>query len=193
MESISINLILLPLAIFFIRIIDVSLGTIRIIFINRGVKVVSALLGFVEILVWLFAVTQIIQNLNSPIHYIAYAAGFGMGNFVGVSIEKKLSYGHRIITIITQIDSTKLIESFKRLKYGVTVIRGEGKNGPVKIIFSIVKKNQVARAIEAIKQFNPNAFYTMEDIKMVREDVYEGENKKTKLSAIGRAFFQKRK
>ena len=111
MESTFINLILLPLAIFFIRIIDVSLGTIRLIFISRGIRAVSAVLGFIEVLVWLLAVSQIMQNLNSPIHYIAYAAGFGMGNFVGVSIEKKLSYGNRIITVITKKDATPLLKN----------------------------------------------------------------------------------
>jgi len=183
----------LPAAIFFIRIVDVSLATVRLIFISRGIRFFSAILGFFEVLVWLVAVSQIIQNLNSPVHYIAYAAGFGMGNFVGVSIEKRLSYGHRIITVITQKDSSQLIESFRRLKYGVTAIGGEGAKGPVKLIFSVVRKGQVETAIKAIKKFNPKAFYTIEDIKTVSEEAEMAQMKKAGLPAFARTILLKRK
>lgn len=193
MESIILNLMVLPAAIFFIRIVDVSLATVRLIFISRGIRFFSAILGFFEVLVWLVAVSQIIQNLNSPVHYIAYAAGFGMGNFVGVSIEKRLSYGHRIITVITQKDSSQLIESFRRLKYGVTAIGGEGAKGPVKLIFSVVRKGQVETAIKAIKKFNPKAFYTIEDIKTVSEEAEMAQMKKAGLPAFARTILLKRK
>ena len=179
--------------IFFIRIVDVGLATIRLIFISRGIRVVSAILGFIEVLVWLVAVSQIMQNLHSPIYYIAYAAGFGMGNFVGVSIERKLSYGNRIVTVITRRDSTSLLQALKHLGHGITVVGGEGESGPVKIIFSVVKKKQVFKVIETVKKFNPNAFYTVEDIRTVNEDSYSGETKKTRFPQSLRKFLIKRK
>ncbi|MCK5450803.1 MAG: DUF2179 domain-containing protein [Candidatus Omnitrophica bacterium] len=158
-----------PLLIFFIRIADVSMGTMRIIFISRGIRYLAAILGFFEILIWLFAISQIMQNLNSPLHYIAYAAGFGMGNFVGITIERKLSMGNRVVRIVTGKDAAELVEVLKAKKYGVTSIDGEGVIGPVKLIFSVVKRNHVADLIGVIKEFNPNAFFTVEDIRFVNE------------------------
>lgn len=168
------GLVILPIVIFFIRIIDVSLGTIRLIFVSRGVRIFAAVLGFFEVLVWLMAVSEIMKNLHSPILYIAYAAGFGMGNFIGISIENKLSYGHRIITAVTQKDSTELRGYLKSLGCGITMIDGEGERGPVKIIFTVVRKNQVENVVAAINKFNPNAFYTIEDIRKAREGAYPG-------------------
>ena len=188
-----LNLIFLPLAIFFVRIVDVSLGTIRVIFISRGIRIFSAILGFFEVLIWLFAVGQIMRNLDSPMHYIAYAAGFGMGNFVGISIEKKLSYGHRIITLVTQKDATALVQSLRGLGFNLTILGGEGKMGPVKIIFSVVKKGQVGMVLKAIQKFNPNAFYTIEDIKAINEDAPAAKNGGSWLPAAFRAVFQKMK
>ena len=165
-----ISYILVPALIFFIRVADVSMGTLRIIFISRGIRYFAAILGFVEVLIWLFAISQIMQNLNSPIHYIAYAAGFGMGNFVGISIERKLSLGSRTVRIVTRKDATDLVRSLREEGYGVTSVDGEGSSGPVKLIFTIVKRHQVGEVLEIVRKFNPNAFFTVEDIRFIQED-----------------------
>lgn len=165
-----INYILVPLLIFFVRILDVSLGTIRTIFISRGLRYVSAVIGFFEILIWLFAISQIMHNLTSPIHYIAYALGFSMGNFVGVTIERALSVGNRVVRIITRKDAKELVRVLREKGYGVTSIDAEGSEGaPVKLIFSIVRSNHVPHLIKVIKRFSDNAFFTVEDVKFVTD------------------------
>ncbi len=165
-----INYVFLPGLIFLMRIADVSMGTIRIIFVSRGIKIFAAILGFFEVLIWLFAISQIMKNLNNPMHYVAYAAGFGMGNFVGISIEKWLSMGNRTVRIITKKDAADLIRALRAKGFGVTSIDGEGADGMVKLIFTVLRRNHVSDVVKLIKKFNPNAFYTVEDIRYVRED-----------------------
>ncbi len=168
LNSGTFNFIILPLLIFAIRIIDVSMGTLRIIFISRDIRVLSAVFGFFEVLIWLFAISHVMRNLNSPVYYVAYAAGFSMGTFVGVTIERAFSYGNRIIQIITNKDSSQLVKNLREREYGVTGIAGEGVSGPVRLIFTVVKKNKVGCVLDIIRRFDSNAFYTIEDVKYVR-------------------------
>ena len=85
--------IILPILIFIARVCDVSIGTMRIIFISRGAKILAPLLGFFEILIWLVAIGKVMQNLDNIACYVAYAGGFATGNFVGIRIEEKLAMG----------------------------------------------------------------------------------------------------
>jgi uncharacterized protein YebE (UPF0316 family) len=164
-----IGYVVVPLLIFLIRIADVSMGTLRIIFISRGIRYFAAILGFFEVLIWLIAIGQIMKNLNSPIHYIAYAGGFGIGNYVGITIERKLSLGSRIVRIVTQKDALGLVNALNQKGYGVTSIDGKGARGPVKVIFSVVRREDVQKLVELIKKFNPNAFFTVEDVRFINE------------------------
>jgi len=107
--------ILLPILIFFARVGDVSLGTIRIIFISKGIKYLAPLIGFFEILIWLVAISQIMQNLTNIYYYIFYAGGFATGNLVGIIIEEKLSIGTVAIRIITRKDAEELTNALKKL------------------------------------------------------------------------------
>jgi uncharacterized protein YebE (UPF0316 family) len=160
---------LIPLLIFLARVADVSIGTIRIMFISRGMRTISSLLGFFEILIWLVAISQIMKNLTNVTNYIAYAAGFGMGNFVGMSIERKLSLGNLMIRAVTKNNGTELVKFLRSKGYGATGVSAEGTTGPVKVIFTVVRRKDVEKVIEIIKKFNPNAFYTIEDIRLVAE------------------------
>lgn len=161
--------IILPLLIFFARIFDVSLGTIRIIFVSKGIKYLAPLIGFFEILIWLLAIGQIIQNLTNVYYYIFFAGGFAMGNLVGMIIEEKLSIGIVGIRIITRQDATKLIDNFKKSDFGITVVDAKGSKGRVKIIFTVVNRQNFQNVIKLVKQYNPKAFYSVEDIRYVSE------------------------
>ena len=180
-----VSYVLIPILILLIRVADVSIGTLRIIFISRGIRYFAAILGFFEVLIWLFAISQIMQNLNSPIHYIAYAAGFGIGNFVGISIERRLSLGNRTVRIITRKDATDLVQALRGEGYGVTSVDGEGASGPVKLIFTIVRRHQAVQVLEIVRKFNPNAFFTVEDMRFVQE------NTSSLLQASSESIFQR--
>jgi uncharacterized protein YebE (UPF0316 family) len=164
--------VVLPLLIFFARILDVSLGTLRIIFVSRGLKYLAPLVGFFEVLIWLLAIRVIMQNLNNFACYIAYAAGFATGNFVGIFIEKRLAIGNLIIRVITRKDATPLIEHLRSRGYGVTSIKAEGSEGDVHIIFLIIKRHNLEAITGIIKDFNPNAFYTVEDVRLVSKGIF---------------------
>jgi uncharacterized protein YebE (UPF0316 family) len=163
--------VILPLLIFFARITDVSLDTLRIIFIHKHLRYWAALCGFFEVLIWLMVIRQIFQQLNNPLCFIAYPAGFAAGNIVGLMIENRISLGKVIIRTITRHDADELIVFLKSAGYGVTIIDAEGTSGPVKVIFTIVERSDIRNVVETIKKYNPTAFYSVEDIRYVSESV----------------------
>lgn len=186
--------VFLPILIFVARVADVTLGTARLIFVARGYKTVAPLIGFVEILIWILAIGQIMQNLSNPICYIAYAAGFATGNYVGMLWVERLSIGRVMVRIVTQKDSTQLVDALRERNYGCTVVDGEGQQGPVKIIFTIVPRRHLNPVIETIQQFNPQAFYSIEDAGDVQSGIFPA-NKPSHLLrlTIGRFPFRKGK
>ena len=163
--------LILPLLIFLARVADVSIGTVRLIFISRGLKYLAPLVGFFEILIWLLAIGQIMKNLSNPACYIAYAGGFAMGNFVGLWIAERLSLGVVLIRVVTKKDATELVEYLTSADCGVTSIDGHGATGQVKVVFTIVPRREVKRVVDLIKKFNPNAFYTVEEVGYLEKGV----------------------
>lgn len=161
--------IVLPLLIFSARVCDVSFGTLRIIFSTRGYRLRATILGFFEVSIWLLALSQIFQHLHNPVYYIMYAGGFVSGIYVGMYIEQKMALGIQIIRIITRRDASELIEHLKSEGHGITVIDGEGAQGPVKIIFSLIKRKELPNIIHTINRFNPNAMFSVEDVRMVAQ------------------------
>ena len=162
----------LPLLIFWARVLDVSLGTVRVIFISRGFKYLSPLIGFFEILIWLLAIGQIMKNLSNPVCYIAYAGGFAMGNYVGIRIADRLSLGIVLIRVVTKEDASQLVELLKSAIYGVTSVDGHGTAGQVKVVFTIVPRKEVKRVADLIRKFNPKAFYSIEEVSFVEKGIF---------------------
>ncbi|MFB0555610.1 MAG: DUF2179 domain-containing protein [Phycisphaerae bacterium] len=164
--------IVIPLLIFVARVIDVSMGTVRVIFVSRGLKYLAPVVGFFEILIWLLAIGQIMKNLSNPACYIAYAGGFAIGNFVGIYIAEKLSLGIVLIRVITKKDAAPLVEFLKAENYGVTSVDGHGTSGQVQVVFTIVPRREVRSVVELIKKFNPHAFYTIGEVGLVERGIF---------------------
>jgi uncharacterized protein YebE (UPF0316 family) len=164
--------VILPSLIFISRILDQSIGTLRVIFVSKGLKKLAPIFGFFEVIIWLLAVTQVMKHLNNPMSYLAYGAGFAMGNYIGIMIEEKLSLGTLLVRIIPKKDTTALIDHLRAEGFGVTVIDAQGAKGMVKIVFTIIKRKNVRKVVSAINQFNPNAFYTLEEVKTVKEGYF---------------------
>jgi len=171
-NSQGFTLVLLPLLIFVARVCDVTLGTIRIIFVSRGQKILAPLVGFVEILIWLTAIGKIMQNLGNLYCYLAYAAGFAAGNFVGICIEEKLAMGVFLIRIITKKEAADLIAGLNSEGYGATSIAAQGSTGRVAIVYSVIKRGDLEQVLQIIKHFNPKAFYSIEDVRFVSRGVF---------------------
>ena len=163
---------ILPLLIFLARILDVSLGTMRIVFVSRGLKYLAPITGFFEVIIWLLAIRVIMQNLNNAVCYFAYGAGFAMGTFIGIKIESKMALGTSVVRIITSNDAAELIDFLRSKNYGVTSIDAHGSQGNVNIIYMIIKRQSFKEVSEIIQRFNPKAFYTVEDIRTVSKGIF---------------------
>lgn len=162
------ELLLNFLFIFLSRIVDVSLGTVRIILVSKGMKIQSSVLGFFEVLIWIVVVAQVIKYVSSPIYYVAFAAGFACGNFIGMTIENKIALGSVIVRIITRMEAFLLVDTLRKEKFAVTSIDAKGKDGAVKVIFGIIRRKDLKKFIKIVNHYNPMAFYTIEDVREVR-------------------------
>ncbi|MFV0590575.1 MAG: DUF2179 domain-containing protein [Draconibacterium sp.] len=171
-DSSLFTYVLLPALIFFSRVMDVTIGTIRIVMVSKGHKLWAPILGFFEVLIWLVAITKIMQNLDNWMCYIAYGLGFAAGNYVGLIIEEKMALGIVKLQIITRKEASKLIENLKAAGYGITHHNAQGSSEKVSIIHSIIKRSEIKKVEAIVKTTNPKAFYSIEDIKFVNEGVF---------------------
>lgn len=186
--------IILPVLIFIARICDVSLGTIRVIFVSRGYRHLAPILGFFEISIWLFAIGQIMRDINDISIYLAYAAGFAAGTYAGITLEEKLSLGTVLVRVITKRDSADLIDALKGARYGLTTHGADGAQGPVTIVFTVVSRQDLPHVVGIIKQFNPHAFYSVEDVRHASEGVFPAREGSVLRSYLDpRRFFSKKK
>jgi uncharacterized protein YebE (UPF0316 family) len=172
---------ILPLLIFLARICDVSLGTLRIIFVAKGKKNIAPFLGFFEVLIWIIAISKIMQNLDYYINYVAYAAGFATGNLVGMLIEEKLALGIQMIRVFTSDGGMDLVRSLNSNGFGATSVEAQGAKQKVFLVYSIVHRNELEKVLEIINCFNPRAFYTIEDVKAVNEGIFTPRKQKNVL------------
>jgi uncharacterized protein YebE (UPF0316 family) len=165
--------VVLPLLIFFARICDVSLETIRVIYISKGIKYLAPIIAFFEIVIWLLAIEVVMNDLANIANFFAFAFGFAFGTYIGLVIEEKLSIGMVIMRIITTEESNEAIISFmKEENYGVTCMDAKGSRGNVKMILSLVNRVDVPRIKAHIEKTNPQAFFSIEDVRYVNEGVF---------------------
>jgi uncharacterized protein YebE (UPF0316 family) len=162
----------MPLLIFMARICDVSIGTIRIIFVSKGKKNIAPILGFFEVLIWITAISKIMENLNNYINYVAYAAGFATGNLIGMIIEEKLAMGIQMIRVFTSERGAELVQILNNSGFGATVIEAYGAKEKIQLIYSIVNRKELGKALEIVNDFNPQAFFTIEDIREVNQGIF---------------------
>lgn len=162
-----LNYVVIPLFIFFARICDVSINTLRIIFMLHSRKYIATILGFFEAAIWLLAISQIFQNLGSWQTFLAYAGGYAMGIFVGMMIEERLAIGNVVVRVITAKPADELIGFFREKHMRFTSLEGESGDGPVNVLFTVMKRERLPVILEAIKKHNPQAMYTVEGVKKV--------------------------
>lgn len=162
----------IPILIFLGRISDVSMGTLRIILVGRGRRLPATMLGFCEIIIWLLAISQIMQNLTNVANYIAYAAGFAAGTYVGMTIERRLAIGSILVRIIVPRDSEDLIMYLIARGFEVTRLNAEGALTEVTVILTVIKNKTLPRLQEILKKFHPKAFYTIEDIRTTSDPIH---------------------
>lgn len=168
-DSVAFSYIIMPILIFLARICDVSIGTLRIIFVSKGKKNIAPFLGFFEVLIWIIAISKIMQNLDNYVNYVAYAAGFATGNFVGMIIEEKLALGIQMIRVFANESGRDLVQILNSNGFGATSVEAHGAKERVHLVYSIVHRHELEKVLELINEFNPKAFFTIEDVKSVNE------------------------
>jgi uncharacterized protein YebE (UPF0316 family) len=156
--------VILPLLIFLARIFDVSINTIRIIYVLGGRRVTATVLGFFESFVWLMAIRQIFQHLDNWVCYVAYPAGFATGILVGMIIEEKIAYGKVIVRIITRKDTEALKKFLNSENHRFTEVDGHGAEGAERVVFTVLERERLEAMLEKLKELIPSAFYTVEKV-----------------------------
>ena len=164
--------VILPLLIIIARISDVTIGTIRIVMVSKGQKILAPILGFFEVVIWLIAMSKVLQNIDNWVTYVAYGLGFALGNYIGLIIEEKLAVGVVQLQIITRKNADDLLKALREAGYGITHIEANGSEGKVGIIYSIVKRVNLEQVIEIIRTHNPLAFYSIGDVRFVNKNIY---------------------
>lgn len=164
--------VIVPLLIFIARVMDVSLGTLRFIFLSKGYRRLAPLLGFLEVLIWVIAVREVLLNLRNIACFLAYGAGFAAGNYVGMWLEEKLSIGMVLLRVVIRNSYGVFTEFMKENNYGYTMVDGEGTVERVKILFSVLKRKNLNHVLETLSRTNPRAFYTIETIRSVGEGIF---------------------
>ena len=181
--------VIVPLLIFLTRICDVSIGTVRYILISRGFKTIAPIFGFFEVIIWLLAIGQVMGNISNPICYIAYGGGFAAGTYIGMMIEERMRLGMAIVRLITPLPAVDFIERLHQYGYGVTSIMAEGAISKVTIIFMVVKRSRIPELIILIRDFNPNAFYTIEDVRSACEGIFPQDSENNPFEIFKKPFY----
>jgi len=163
-----IETIITLILIFFARVVDVSIGTFRIILVSRGYRSLAPFLGFFEVLIWITAIGHIMKNLNGFYSYVFYAAGFATGTFIGMKLESFVSIGYQSIRIITTEKVTALPLTLREEGFGITTVAGRGMKGEVILIYTTVPRSKVRQVLEIVEELEPNSFITIEDVRSYR-------------------------
>jgi uncharacterized protein YebE (UPF0316 family) len=177
----------LPLLVFIAETCVLTFATLRTICIARGKKLPAAVLGFFEVSIWLFAVGQVMQNLSNLGCAAAFAAGFSLGNYLGVLIEQKLSLGSLKIQVTTSKDSAALVAGLQKAGFGVTKLNGYGANGPVEMVITVIQRKNLQDVVSIIEQFDAGAFYAVNDLQSAAEGVFP---KRTSLGVFPAPFLR---
>ena len=156
-----------PLLIFLLRIGDVSLATLRILLSMRNVRLVVPVLGFFEVLIWIFAVGNAIRNLNSGWHLLGYSGGFAAGSVIGLWIEEKLAFGVAVVRVFSQHGGVELAEALREKGFGVTEFAGQGRDGTVEIVDTVVRRREIPTVLREIDRWDPGALVVVEEPRTI--------------------------
>ncbi len=167
---------LLPIMIFFGRIIDVSLGTLRIIFVSKGEKYLAPIIGFFEVFIWVVIISQILTRANDLVSYLSYAGGYAAGNYIGILLEQRIAYGIVLCRIYTQNDGMELVQLLNKMNFGATVTHGKGSTSKVDIVETVIKRDQMKLVERTLTDFDPDIFYVVEDVRNKQNGIFAKRN-----------------
>ncbi len=159
----------IPFLIFCARVCDVAVGTLRIAMISRGLVRTAPIAGFLESLIWIIAISQVMRHLDTPMHYLAWAGGYATGTYVGVLLEEKLALGLISVRVITEQDASALLQALGQAAFGVTSFAARGLQGRVRLIFSVIRRRELRRYLDIVREEEPQAFISVSDVRTATE------------------------
>jgi uncharacterized protein YebE (UPF0316 family) len=151
-----------PILIMLMRIVDVTIGTFRTILVVQGRKYLAGITGFLEVLIWVFAIRFIFQHLDNVYNLFGYAIGFGLGNLLGISLEQKIGLGFVQLNIISLLDADRIANTLRQSKFGVTILPGEGGSGGVSVIMCVVPRKEQRKIVDLIESIDKKAFISVQ-------------------------------
>lgn len=162
------EIIFAALMIFALRVIGVTLATVRVLIMMRGRKILAATMGFFEVLVYVLAIGQVVNNLSNVWNLLGYCAGFAAGTLVGMMIDDRLALGYSTVRIVSRFNTQFCAEAIRDAGYGATVEWGQGRGGTVGLIYVTVRRKEVAEIVKLVESADPEAFLTVEETRTIR-------------------------
>lgn len=154
--------------IFIARVLDVSMATMRTLMVVQGRRVQAALIGFVEITIYVTALSQVVNSLDNPFNLLAYSLGFASGTYIGITIEGKIALGNLAAQIIMKTaDNKELIDALRENKFGVTVLEGIGIEGPKEILNVALNRKDLKTLEDIVFKYDEKAFITVNNINPI--------------------------
>jgi len=157
----------LALAIFLLRVLNFALGTIRMVIITRNMRLLASVFAFIEAFIFAVVIANVVTNLNDTLNLFAYCMGAAVGSYLGMYLEGRFITGYRIVNIITYNKGHELALSLRDMGFGVTESHGEGRDGPVFMLRSVVLRKEVKKFLSAVKNFDDKAFISIEEAHAV--------------------------
>jgi len=158
---------LAAIPIFFLRMVDVSLYTVRLMMVVRGRKVLAWIFAFLQSFVFVSALRLVLSDLGDWAKYLGYAAGFATGILTGMWLEGRLAIGYTHLRVVSPRRGAELTERLREAGFAVTEIAGIGRDGAVDILNCSVLRKQTGQFVALVQQIDPDAFMTAEDVRKV--------------------------
>lgn len=166
-----ISYLLLPFLIFLARAADVTLATVKLMFIVNNAKRLAMLLGFFEALITILALSRIMQDASNLAAYVMYAAGFAAGTYLGMRIEEKLAYGSVVVRIIGKQIPDTLLQYLSENQYNYSKVDASDSSGNTQVLFTVCKRRKVRNLLQALEQLAPGALYTTEAVNQASREL----------------------
>ncbi|WP_417849307.1 DUF2179 domain-containing protein [Thalassoglobus sp.] len=181
----------IPILIFFARVCDVSLGTVRTILMITGHRALAVVLGIAEVTIWILAVGGVMKYLSYPLAVVAYAGGFGAGVLIGMLIEEKLALGYRMVRVVSRVADVDVSGLLRSEGYRVTRVEGSGMMGPVEIAFTVIRRKQLSHVRKLMKEHAPEAFLSVERVEAAQNGHAVATDSRFGKSLLGRMVVRK--
>jgi len=166
------TILLASLTIFGLRLVDVSLGTLRMLVLFRGYRMLTWILSFFQSLVFVIAVGAVLKGANHPLEFVAYASGYATGTLLGMYLEGRLALGFSYVRVVSPTRGALIAQALREHGFAVTEVPARGRTGTVGMLETAVARKDVADVERLVQQIDPEAFVTVEEIRSPRRGYF---------------------